>query len=213
MGLPRIIYQLPTSPPTTKTIDFQTGPANYPPELITGGILSEPNYTHQVTDYLVQTHVGRMRFDFPALADTNGGRDTALVRNLLQWRIFALEGGEWWFALDRDDAISTTLASPAAIGDASIVVDDATGIVNGGTYKLQEPTTRTDIVNIASISAAPTLTLSESLNQSFATEAILTSIYYFKGRLLGPESARLRDLMPLHPYHSFVLDFEAVIDD
>lgn len=128
---------------------------------------------------------------FPNAADYD------LHRQLQAWWRHALQGGVWSFARDRNKIVHTTLSVAAVAGASSVVVTSATGIVAGQQYLIRNDV-RSQLVEVASIASAPTITLTENLLFAFDAGAIFRDEYYLFGEVIDAEEAPIQKVMPDH---------------
>lgn len=193
MGLPRII--LPDrnvdAPEEVHRIEIF-----YPDQRIYNVALSGKSETITMRSEVVATVEWQM-MSFPKTADY------VFHRKLQAWWQHAKAGGSWSFARDRDKTVHTTLSANAAAGAGSVVVTSATGIVAGQQYIIRDAL-HTQLVEVASIASAPTITLTENLLFDFDTAAIFRDEYYLFGELLDT-TPPIQKTMPDH--YNVVLNF------
>lgn len=179
MGLPRLSYTIPTSPVTTKTIDFPVAPWKLQ-------ILPAPPRTVQTTLTGVDEVITIPRVDIQVLADWRGLESRSLRRqldNFLQW---GLQGNAWTLALDSAKVVNTTLAAhsptaPYAVGATVVTVVSATGITQGGQYKIISGPNY-QLIEVVSISGSD-ITITPSLDAAMAEGAIFRDQLFFPGVL------------------------------
>jgi len=123
--------------------------------------------------------------------------DLALHRKLQSWWRHAVQGGVWSFARDRTKVVHTTLTTDAAAGASSVIVTSATGIVAGQQYVIRSDV-RSQLVEVASIASAPTITLTEPLLFAFSDGAVFRDEYYIFGEVIAAEEAPVQKVMPHH---------------
>jgi hypothetical protein len=134
-------------------------------------------------------HVSRSGVAYRQLWDTfqrfdvelNALRPTSapdLFEALSAWWSHCLAGGEFAFALDADQAASTTLASSAAQGAVALAVVSGAGIAGGDWVWIEQTPAKFQKARVRSV-ASNTVTLYEPLPRGYASGSIVRHAEYW----------------------------------
>lgn len=176
MGLPRFTYN-------SKTIDlWDVGFINVQPR--------KPQ-TNRVTRTGVIQVLLEPRMDIAISAqwktvDASQWDEALLKRqfqNLWQW---ALRGNEFSLAIDSAKTVDTTLSADAAAGSPGFTVSNPTGITQDGIYRLIYRNNY-QTVKVSAI-VGSSITISETLDATFLSGAILRDEWFFQCVLRDPNA-------------------------
>lgn len=142
-------------------------------------------------------------------------RESATLRTQLHnWWQWGQRGGVWALAFDSSRRVDTTLDAAAALGDTTITVVDATGIIEGEIYKLFHGPNY-QLVRVTNVSSN-TLTLAETIDATYgavATKCVVRDQHYYFGQIRDSQAplpildVTAQQLQPL-PQSRFVLNFD-----
>lgn len=112
-------------------------------------------------------------------------QESATIRTQLHnWWQWACRGGVWAIAFSSSRRVDTRLSAAAALGDTSITVADATGVIQGEIYKLFHGPNY-QLVRVTGISTN-TLSLAETIDATYGTVAgkcVFRDQHYFFGQI------------------------------
>lgn len=173
MASPRITYN-------SKNIDFGTGPYrlqyDYP------GIALVNMSVSRIAEVLNVSPDVAISLAFRGFQNANTTHAT-LKRNLYQFWEWARQGKAWTFARDSSKTANTTLLSGASAGDTTLTVSSITGLSSGDQCVLRSAT-QMEIIKINGAPSGSTVTLTESLNASFASGTRFRHEQYWPARLM-----------------------------
>jgi hypothetical protein len=96
--------------------------------------------------------------------------DAQFFADISSWWSHAAQGGEFAFALDKDNELDTTISSAAAQGDTTLSVNSTTTLATGDWILLEDADNpeKFDIRNVTAISGS-TVTVNSALTYGFAS--------------------------------------------
>jgi hypothetical protein len=174
----QIIYVIPTSPPTTKTISLSK------PRLF----INDPFIPREIQVSLTgdTETILYPRMDIKIRAEFSESRDQSLRRNITNWWQWAQRGNPFKFAFDSNKKVMTTTTAGAEIvGDVAVDVISDTGITVGQQYVIQADNYY-QLVTPTFISAG-NITIDDPLNTGFPPFAVFRDQFYWSCIIRDPD--------------------------
>jgi hypothetical protein len=173
MGNPRLTYN-------SKAIDFDKYPSvlyvdPFIPRTINGQLAGATECRPDPRT------IPRITVEWPPIDDAT------LLMHLYNWWIWAQKLNTWTLALDSAQIVNTTLTAEEPSGETTVAVASASGIAASSYYKLLKHSNY-QLVKVDSI-ASLNITLTGSLDYTFASGAYFRDQYFFQGKICD-ENAR-----------------------
>ena len=118
--------------------------------------------------------------------------DETTRRQLEQWWSWAQTGQTWTFARDAAKASSTTLSGSEAAGQTVIGVASSTGFA-ANDFAIIRSATHQELVKIATVDSSTQVTITETLNHSYASASRFRHEEYWSGKLIHNRNPMSKD--------------------